>query len=337
MNPADLESRPSFALLGPGYAGGACRLLTDLVEGGRGDERLVFAAFETAGRAARVFAAGRAEAVAPAPSPAEKPVPVRLDDAGYLEAVARIREAIAAGDVYQVCHTVRARVPSGTPGSRLFAAMNRGGLAPFAAWVRLPGGSEFVSASPELLLEVSGRRVRTEPMKGTAEAGGAGGLLASAKDRAELAMITDLLRNDLTPICRPRTVRVVDERRVVRLPYALQTVSEIEGTLRPEVGALDALDAVHPGGSVTGAPKRAALAMIRALESTPRGPYCGALGLLSGDRAAFGLLIRTATRDEGGWVYGVGSGVVWDSDPAAELAELRVKLGALSWPTPSSE
>jgi anthranilate/para-aminobenzoate synthase component I len=213
--------------------------------------------------------------------------------------------------------------------------MNRGGLAPYAAWVRLPGGPEFVSASPELLLDIAGGRVRTEPMKGTAAPDGAGGLLASAKDRAELAMITDLLRNDLTPICRPRSVRVAEERRVVSLPYALQTVSEVEGDLRPGIGPLDALDAVHPGGSVTGAPKRAALAMIRAMEATPRGPYCGALGLVRGDHATYGLLIRTATRDADGWIYGVGSGVVWDSDPEAERAELGMKLGALTWPTRS--
>ena len=159
---------------------------------------------------------------------------------------------------------------------------------------------------------------------------------AIAKDRAELAMITDLLRNDLTPVCRPQTVRVTCDRRTLVLPYALQTVSDIAGELHDGATPLDALAALHPGGSVTGAPKAAALAMIRDLEAGPRGAYCGALGLCAGERSVFSLLIRTASRTGEEWVYGVGSGVVWDSDADAELAELHLKLGALWSDTPSS-
>jgi para-aminobenzoate synthetase/4-amino-4-deoxychorismate lyase len=166
-------------------------------------------------------------------------------------------------------------------------------------------------------------------MKGTARPGAGGVLEASAKDRAELAMIADLVRNDLAQVCRQKTVRVENERRVLKLPYALQTVSDIVGLLDDGKAALDVLAALHPGGSVTGAPKQAALAMIRRLEPDERGAYCGALGLLTGEGSVFSLLIRTAARSAEGWVYGVGSGIVFDSDPRAELEELRVKMGAL--------
>jgi anthranilate/para-aminobenzoate synthase component I len=124
-------------------------------------------------------------------------------------------------------------------------------------------------------------------------------------------------------------VRVASERRVLELPYALQTVSDVVGALGSGATPLDVLAALHPGGSVTGAPKQAALAMIRELEETPRGAYCGALGIWTDDRSVFSLLIRTATRAADGWVYGVGGGIVFDSDPRAELEELHVKLGAV--------
>ena len=334
MRLAEVGGLGSFALLGPGFAAGGWTLLRGLRESADAPD-LVFADFETPGSAARRYRAERRETVAvDLMAPASAPR-VTLRAAGYAEAVGRIREAIAAGDVYQVCHTVRADVV-GPDGAALLAGMCACGVPRFAAWVRLPTGEEFVSASPELFFETSGREVHTEPMKGTARGDSGAVLEASAKDRAELAMITDLLRNDLTPVCRPRSVRVRCDRRTLVLPYAVQTVSDIVGELREDATPLDVLAALHPGGSVTGAPKDAALAIIRELESGPRGAYCGALGLCRGERSVFSLLIRTASRAADGWIYGVGSGIVWDSDADAELAELRVKLGALWSATPSS-
>jgi len=242
--------------------------------------------------------------------------------------VERIRQAIAAGDVYQVCLTRPARLPP-VSGSLLFAAMCAGGAARFAAWVRLPDGTEFVSASPELFFEIRDGCVRSEPMKGTARPGAGGELALSGKDAAELAMITDLVRNDLTPVCEPGTISVACARRFVELPYAVQTVADVEGRLRGRVGPLGVLDALHPGGSVTGAPKHAALRMIRTLERRPRGAYCGALAYGGGRVWTCSLLIRTAQRDAAGWTYGVGGGIVFDSEPAREMDELHVKLGAL--------
>ena len=339
MRLSELLDLDSFALLGPGFGGGACVLLADLREGGQGEQRLVYTPFEGEAGSARTFSAGGARALARgADEPLEMNVPpreleARLDEGDYARDVERIREAIAAGDVYQVCHTVRSRVGAAS-GAELFTGMSARGLARFAAWVRLPGGPEFVSASPELFFETDGRAVHSEPMKGTARPGAGGELEASEKDRAELAMITDLVRNDLVPVCRPRTVRVACERRVVELPYALQTVSDVVGELAEDITPLDVLDALHPGGSVVGTPKRAALAMIRDLEPGPRGAYCGAMGVCREGRSVFSLLIRTAERRPEGWVYGVGGGIVYESDAGRELEELRVKLGALRCRTP---
>lgn len=325
MKLSELERLESFALLGPGFCG-EWLLLSELV-GTPTSPRLVLAPFE-ADRGSWSCLDGRVECVdleIDVPVPSLAPT---LDSSGYRERVQSIREAIAAGDVYQVCLALRARLAP-CPGSALAAALWRRSPPPLAAWVRLPDGTELVSASPELLLATAGRRARTEPMKGTARPDSVGALAASEKNAAELAMITDLLRNDLASVCVPRSVRVVDPRRFVTLPYAVQTVSVVEGELAPGIGPLDALAALHPGGSVTGAPKLAALRQLRALEEGPRGAFCGALGFLEGARSTFSLLIRTAERTRDGWVYGVGSGIVYDSDPEAELEELHVKLGAL--------
>lgn len=332
MRPTDLEPLESFALLGPGFGHGRARLLTGLGQGDSGP-RLVYCGFEDDPRHPTVLRSARCEEIQLEAEP-HRPLAISLPEDDYREAVCAIREAIAAGDVYQVCHTLRAPLlGEGLGGADVLAAMSRAGLARFAAWVRLPSGLEFVSSSPELFFEVRGAHVRSEPMKGTAARADAAALEASEKDRCELAMITDLVRNDLTPLCEPRSIDVPHERRVLELAYALQTVSDVTGRLAAGNGPLEVLAALHPGGSVTGAPKRAALEMIGRLEATPRGPYCGALGLWEGDEATFSLLIRTATRGPAGWTYGVGSGVVFDSDPDRELEELRTKLGALACTT----
>jgi anthranilate/para-aminobenzoate synthase component I len=328
MKLASLEELPSFALLGPGFGNGQFLLLRDLREAAQGDPKLVYARYETPGSRPLVYGAGSTISC-PVELETELPeVCIELDAEGYARKIDRIREAIASGDVYQVCLTTRARVSRPT-GAELLSRMCARGVPRFAAWVRLPDGEELVSASPELFFETEGRSVHTEPMKGTARPGQSGELQASGKDRCELAMITDLLRNDLAQVCVPKTVQVANERRLLHLPYALQTVSDVIGELGTDATPLEVLAALHPGGSVTGAPKTAALSMIRALETSPRGAYCGTLGLWQAERSTFSLLIRTASRVAEGWIYGVGGGVVYDSDPQMEIEELRTKLGAL--------
>jgi anthranilate/para-aminobenzoate synthase component I len=316
-----LDTRPAFALLGPGFFDdGAWRLVTPAPDGAT---TLWVAPYDDAPMAAT----GRAEVVTPT---LEDPgaLAVALDERGFLAGVRAIRERIAAGDVYQVNLTVRATVAP-VPGSALLSRLCARGVPRFAAWVRWPGIPEFVSASPELLVETKGRRICAEPMKGTAGPGEARRLLESEKDAAELAMITDLTRNDLHQLCEPISVRVTAPRRLLELPYVLQAVSDVEGLLRAGLGVADVLRVMHPGGSVTGAPRPAAMAIIAELERAPRQLYCGTLGVETGDAFRAALLIRTATRSAAGWVYGVGSGITWDSEPAAELAEVRLKLGAL--------
>jgi len=318
---------PSFALLGPGFGDGQCALLTDLAET-TSQPQLVYAPFECPGDSPRRFKACDHGPVQIEFATISTDVTPSLRDTGYREAIERIRAAISAGDVYQVCYTVRADIPR-VSGADLLTLLCQSGVPRFLAWARLPDGEEFVSASPELFFETRGNLVHAEPMKGTGGRDGALELELSEKDKAELAMITDLLRNDLTPVCKPRSVRVPCARRTIELPYAVQTVSDVTGELAAGMTPLDVLSALHPGGSVTGAPKQAALQMIRELEPTPRGAYCGALGLWRGDRSVFSLLIRTAERTAAGWTYGVGSGVVYDSSADSEYEELHIKLKAL--------
>lgn len=326
MRLSAVENYESFALLGPGFGRGRFILLTGLHEDG--SPQLVYASYETPGADARGFRCESMEAVDIEFDLTPRAITPALLDRGYAETIGRIRTAIACGDVYQVCYTVRAEIGP-TTGAELLTLMCARGIPRFAAWVRLPGGEEFVSASPELFFETDGRRVHSEPMKGTAAPDAAGFLVSSEKDLAELAMITDLVRNDLTQVCVSRSVTVACERRIIELPYALQTVSDVVGVMAEGMTLRDVLAALHPGGSVTGTPKTAALAMIRRIESGPRGAYCGSLGLCDGRNSIFSLLIRTAAKTDGGWAYGVGGGIVYDSDAEREHDELRIKLGVL--------
>lgn len=313
-----------FALLAPEYSNSPnWTLLEDLEPAPDGE--LWFAAAE--GTPQRFT--GTRRAVTPLFDVEPTAPAVALDANHYLEDVATIRERIAAGDVYQVNLTLRAAL-SGITGAGLLTHLCRRGVPRFAAWVRSPHLGEFVSASPELLVETRDRWVHVEPMKGTAPPSDRQWLLDSDKDRAELAMITDLLRDDLHRLCAPRSVQVTNERRLIELPYVLQAVADVEGTLRAGLSLSEVLNVVHPGGSVTGAPRESALSVIAELEPTKRGAYCGTLGLQTDDASRFALLIRTAERLESGWQYGVGSGITWDSEPHAELDEVRLKLGALS-------
>ncbi len=319
---SSLEGQRDFALFAPAYGPDAhWTLVTDLREGGR-DVVLC----EAESRSPRWFG-GVARAVTPTFDVAPAVLSPRLEAPTFTRDVETIRGAIAAGDVYQVNLTLRAALGE-VRAAALLALLARRVVPRFAAWVRV-GDDELVTASPELLVEVDGRDVHAEPMKGTASPERRAWLEASLKDQAELAMITDLVRDDLQRVCVPRSVRVPTARRFLELPYAVQAVSDIEGTLRDEVTLDQLVRTLHPGGSVTGAPRQAALELISALEPTPRRFYCGTLGLALGTRARCALLIRTAWRTHSTWTWGVGNGITWNSEPSAELDEVHLKLGAL--------
>ncbi|MGQ0519821.1 MAG: chorismate-binding protein [Actinomycetota bacterium] len=253
-----------------------------------------------------------------------------LDRDAFCAGVAGIRAAIAAGDVYQVNLTRRlsAPAPAGADVAALGAALAAGNPAPYSAVVRIPAaGVHVASASPERFLSRSGRAVESRPIKGTAAT--AGGFLA--KDRAENVMIVDLVRNDLGRVCEYGSVEVAGLCEVEPHPGLFHLVSTVRGRLRPDAGWPELVEATFPPGSVTGAPKLAALDMIAKLETVPRGPYCGAVGWVDGDAGAgdLNVAIRTLWLEAGEVHLGTGGGITWDSTPEGEWDETELKARRL--------
>jgi para-aminobenzoate synthetase / 4-amino-4-deoxychorismate lyase len=282
--------------------------------------------------------------VRPADRPPALASPWRPDrtDAEHARAVAAVRECIAAGETYQCNVTDRLRTRLLGRPEELYGWLAARQAGAFHAWLDV-GSHVVVSASPELFLDWSGDALRTRPMKGTAargrtpaeDAAAADRLRTGTKDRAENLMIVDLLRNDLGRVAVPGSVVARSLFAVEAYPTVWQLTSEVAATARPGTTLVDVLRALFPSGSVTGAPKLRTMALIRELEPTPRGVYCGAIGFLgppgSGVRARFSVPIRTAVvhRATGEAVYGAGGGIVWDSDAADERAELLAKAAVL--------
>lgn len=255
-----------------------------------------------------------------------------LGPAGYMRGVQAIRERIAAGDVYQanLCRVLRCELPDPERADvlALGALLAHGNPAPFAAVLRLPRhGLHVASASPELFLRRAGACVESGPIKGTARPGSVMG----EKDRAENVMIVDLVRNDLGRVCEPGSVAVPLLCAEQAHPGLVHLVSTVRGRLRPGTGWPELIAATFPPGSVTGAPKLAALGIIRGLEPVPRGPYCGALGWVDSmaGTAALAVGIRTFWVADGLLHFGTGAGITWGSDPAAEWAETELKAARL--------
>jgi para-aminobenzoate synthetase component 1 len=195
-----------------------------------------------------------------------------------------------------------------------------------------------MSVSPERFLRVTGRSVETVPIKGTArrskdpEEDGllAEKLLHSEKDAAELSMIVDILRNDLSRVCEVGSVRVHDHRKLTTHANVHHLSTRVTGTLAQGQGVVDLLRATFPGGSITGAPRIRSMEIIDELESAPRGPYCGSLGYLGYDgRADLNIMIRTAWTAGSQILFQGGGGIVADSDPFAEVAETEHKVSGI--------
>jgi para-aminobenzoate synthetase component I len=253
-----------------------------------------------------------------------------LDQAAFEAGVRSIREAIAAGDVYQVNLTRRLStpLPPDADVAALGAALAEGNPAPFSAVVRVPTHDIHVaSASPERFLSRAGDVVESRPIKGTApEPAG-----LTAKDRAENVMIVDLVRNDLGRVCDFGSVEVPDLLRLEQHPGLVHLVSTVRGRLRAGFGWADAIHATFPPGSVTGAPKLAALEHIAALEPVPRGVYCGAVGWVDADRrhGDLNVAIRTFWVEDDQLHLGTGGGITWESDPLDEWEETELKARQL--------
>lgn len=255
----------------------------------------------------------------------------------YEAMVRRAQDYIAAGDIYQVCLAHRFRGSWAGPAWPFYAALRHYSPAPYAAYLDL-GDTTVLSASPESFLRLSGRSIRTRPIKGTRPRRAAGDadersayeLITSPKEVAELVMITDLERNDLGRVCEYGSVQVTDLLHLERFEQVFHLVSTVEGTLRTGISHLDAVAACFPGGSISGAPKKRALEIIAELEPAPRGIYTGAVGFFGfNGESHFNIAIRSLVRRGGEATFHVGAGIVADSDPAHEWQETLDKAAGI--------
>ncbi len=288
----------------------------------------------------RLRDAARREPAAPEPSARftfEEPATAERSLSLYewSSRVEAIRDGIARGDVYQVNLSRRTRFAARVDPFALGRALYADNPVLFA--LTLAGnGWAVVSNSPELFLDVdlAARRAVTKPIKGTIargatdaeDAGRRRELLASAKDAAENVMIVDLLRNDLGKVAEAGRVETTAMRALTSYRHLHHLESTVVALLRRDARLSDVLRATLPGGSITGAPKRAALRFIHDLERVPRGAYCGAAGFVRGDgRAVFNVAIRTAILGRDTVDYHAGGGIVWDSNAEAEWRETEAK------------
>jgi para-aminobenzoate synthetase component 1 len=323
-----------------------------VARGRRAKERLEMVAARAAKPAGKIPRSARDDIPPPPRHPAAAPAyPVTSTDAavaiglrstfthrGYLDAVAKVREYIVAGDIFQANLSQRFQAPLREPPFELYRRLRRRNPAPFAAYL---GFDEVtvLSASPERFLRLDDhRQVETRPIKGTRPRGlvpmhdaALGRALAeSEKDRAENVMIVDLLRNDLSRVCRPGTVRVPELFALEQHPTVHHLVSTVVGELEPTADAVDLVRAAFPGGSITGAPKVRAMEIIAELEPTRRGVYCGSIGYLSASGAMdTSIVIRTFVAAGGELYFQAGGGIVADSDPELEYRETLDKVGGL--------
>lgn len=257
----------------------------------------------------------------------------------YKDMVRSAIDYIEAGDIYQanITQRFRARLHAGIDRMSLYQALRRRNPATFAAFLEFDDIA-ILSSSPERFLKVQDGNVETRPIKGTRprgrnaieDAAFAAELQESEKDRAENLMIVDLLRNDLSRVCRIGSVKVPVLWGLESYATVHHLVSVVTGEMLPEKNLVDLLRASFPGGSVTGAPKIRAMEIIAELEPNPRGPYCGAIGYLGFDGTMdSNIVIRTYCLKGDDLTFQVGGGIVADSDPQAELEESLTKAKAL--------
>ncbi len=311
-------------------------------------EQAIFEALERTGRPSAAEIAGPprvADDAAPGTGLREDAIDTSLGRDAYIHAVEVAKEAIAAGEAIQVVLARRQsfHLPTdpltGRPldGISLYRALRRVNPSPYLFFVRMPG-FEVVGASPELLLQVERDRLTTHPIAGTRPRGAderedqllAEQLQRDPKERAEHIMLVDLGRNDLGRVSRAGTVTVSKYMEVERYSHVLHLVSHVEGRLRPDVDALDALRAVFPAGTLSGAPKVRAMQLIAAAEGERRGLYGGAVGYLGYDgNLDTAITIRSAVLREGQAHVHTGAGIVAGSVPEKEFEETEHKAAAL--------
>lgn len=243
----------------------------------------------------------------------------------YINKILYIKELLAAGEVYQVNFALRFRKKfSGDPYA-LFLKLAEVNPVSFSAYLNC-GKFQIISSSPERLLKVEKGKIITEPIKGTSKKRDLQYLLDSEKERAELDMITDLERNDVGKICEYGTLKLTKERELLELKNLWHTYSQVEGKLGSDVTREKVIEAMFPGGSITGCPKKRAMRYISELEGIPRNIYTGSIGYIDGDRMDFNIAIRTILIKDGYMEFWAGGGIVADSDPEKEYAEALLKV-----------
>jgi len=262
-----------------------------------------------------------------------------ISEAEYIEAVEKAQEYIRAGDAFQIVPSQRFRAEVGDLDPLLlYRGLRTVNPSPYMTYLKL-GDFSLVGASPEPLVRVEGRRVMTRPVAGTRPRGAtpeedaalAEELLADEKERAEHVMLVDLGRNDLGRVSRIGTVELETFMEIERYSHVMHIVSTVEGNLRDNLTALDALAAAFPAGTVSGAPKVRAMEIIDELETTRRGPYAGATGYYGIDgRLDTCITLRTALLKDGAAFFQAGGGVVADSVPKLEYEESRNKARAMA-------
>ena len=282
-----------------------------------------------------------AEAPSRSPEP-EIAAEFALNESEYAQRITQIHEWIRAGDVYQLNFTAPMKFEAPCSAAALYARLRARQPVDYGAFLHCEPGRRILSFSPELFLRIDDdgatRRIATRPMKGTARRGRttredreiAEWLANDPKNRSENVMIVDLVRNDLGRVAQTGSVRVEELFAVERYPTLWQMTSTVSAELRLDAGFYEIFRALFPCGSVTGAPKVRATQLIAELEDAPRGVYTGAIGFFSRRQTAFNVAIRTLELDGACGTMGVGSGVVIDSDPAAEYRECLLKANFLT-------
>ncbi|WP_222914299.1 aminodeoxychorismate synthase, component I [Natrinema sp. SYSU A 869] len=255
----------------------------------------------------------------------------------FADRVRAIKQYIRDGDTFQANVSHRLVAPADVHPIDVFSAVRQVNPAPYSGLLEFPG-IDLVSASPELLLEVRGDELVTEPIAGTRPRGTMteedqtleADLRDDEKERAEHAMLVDLERNDLGKVCEYGSVEVEEYRRIDRYSEVMHLVSVVRGRRRDDATLADSVSAVFPGGTITGAPKPRTMEIIDEVEATRRGPYTGSIGIFGFDnRATLNIIIRTLVRHHDEYSLRVGAGIVHDSDPAHEYAETLDKARAL--------
>tara|TARA_S200002703_G_scaffold130451_1_gene117719 strand:+ start:28 stop:1032 length:1005 start_codon:yes stop_codon:yes gene_type:complete len=277
--------------------------------------------------------------------PLKKPEPVRStrpvpnqSRAEYVRGVARVREWIAAGDIYQANLSQRFSCVVTSDPVDLYLSLRSENPAPYSAFVDC-GDRCILSSSPELFLAVErDRRIRTRPIKGTRprsddleeDAVLAATLRSNVKERSELLMIVDMERNDLGRVCKIGSIQADREFALESFASVHHLIGEVSGTLQDSMKLSDVLAATFPGGSITGAPKCRSMEIIQLLEPGGRGAYCGTIGFVTaGGVSKWNIAIRTLELSGEVLEFGVGAGIVWDSDPGAEYEETLHKARKL--------